>query len=94
MKKTLQNALFSGVLIALLSACGGSESTGNHDQHDHGTISTEQAAAPATEAPAQDSTKSMTAAKYQCPMKCEGEERFYTEAGKCPKCNMDLAKVN
>ena len=30
--------------------------------------------------------------KYQCPMKCEGE-KMYDEPGQCPKCNMDLQKV-
>lgn len=29
---------------------------------------------------------------YQCPMKCEGD-KTYDKAGKCPKCNMNLAKV-
>ena len=29
--------------------------------------------------------------EYQCPMKCEGD-KMYLEAGKCPKCNMDLQK--
>jgi hypothetical protein len=29
---------------------------------------------------------------YQCPMKCEGE-KTYAEAGKCPECDMDLAKL-
>lgn len=29
------------------------------------------------------------AAAYQCPMKCEGE-KTYAQAGKCPKCGMDL----
>ena len=29
---------------------------------------------------------------YACPMKCEGE-KTYDEAGSCPKCNMDLKKV-
>ena len=29
---------------------------------------------------------------YQCPMKCEGE-KTYAEAGKCPECEMDLAKL-
>ena len=29
---------------------------------------------------------------YQCPMKCEGD-KTYNEPGKCPKCNMDLTKV-
>lgn len=29
---------------------------------------------------------------YQCPMKCEGD-KTYKKAGKCPKCNMKLAKV-
>ena len=29
---------------------------------------------------------------YQCPMKCEGE-KMYDKPGQCPKCNMDLQKV-
>lgn len=31
-------------------------------------------------------------AKYQCPMKCEGE-KTYDKPGQCPVCNMDLEKV-
>ena len=31
------------------------------------------------------------AATYQCPMKCEGE-KTYAQAGKCPKCGMDLKR--
>ena len=30
---------------------------------------------------------------YQCPMKCEGD-KVYHEAGKCPKCKMDLKKMD
>ena len=29
---------------------------------------------------------------YACPMKCEGE-KTYNKPGQCPKCNMDLQKV-
>lgn len=29
------------------------------------------------------------AAKYQCPMKCEGD-KTYAKEGKCPECNMKL----
>ena len=29
---------------------------------------------------------------YQCPMKCEAEKTYH-KAGKCPKCNMILTKV-
>ena len=32
------------------------------------------------------------AAKYQCPMQCEGE-KTYAEPGACPVCKMDLKKV-
>ena len=31
-------------------------------------------------------------AKYQCPMKCEGEKTFAT-AGKCSMCQMDMKEV-
>jgi hypothetical protein len=30
---------------------------------------------------------------YQCPMKCEGENKTYDSAGKCPMCNMDMKEV-
>jgi len=31
-------------------------------------------------------------AKYQCPMKCEGE-KTYDKPGQCPTCKMDLKKM-
>ncbi|MCF6306819.1 MAG: hypothetical protein L3J09_02575 [Flavobacteriaceae bacterium] len=34
----------------------------------------------------------MAMAMYQCPMKCE-EDKMYDKEGKCPKCNMDLKKM-
>ncbi len=37
----------------------------------------------------EQSTNSET---YQCPMKCEGD-KTYTQSGQCPKCNMDLEKM-
>ena len=36
--------------------------------------------------------KTVTAEKYQCPMKCEGE-KTYSKPGKCPVCGMKLKKV-
>jgi len=35
---------------------------------------------------------SQETAEYACPMKCEGD-KTYSEPGKCPKCGMDLKKV-
>lgn len=37
-------------------------------------------------------TEQTASAKYQCPMKCEGE-KTYDKPGQCPVCNMDLEKV-
>ena len=34
----------------------------------------------------------MAKAKYQCPMKCEGE-KTYDKPGQCPTCKMDLKKM-
>jgi len=31
-------------------------------------------------------------AKYQCPMKCEGD-KTYDKPAQCPVCNMDLKKL-
>lgn len=38
-------------------------------------------------------TKQIAEAKYQCPMKCEGD-KTYDEPGKCPKCGMDLKEID
>jgi hypothetical protein len=48
---------------------------------------TEQVVADTTVKPTEELT-----AVYQCPMKCEGD-KTYSEPGKCPKCEMDLKKV-
>jgi predicted transcriptional regulator len=37
-------------------------------------------------------SEELAMAVYQCPMKCEAE-KTYAEAGTCPKCEMDLKKV-
>ncbi len=34
----------------------------------------------------------MAMVTFQCPMKCEGD-KTYTEEGKCPKCKMELKKI-
>ena len=36
--------------------------------------------------------KHVHSAKYQCPMKCEGD-KTYSHAGKCPVCNMQMKKL-
>ncbi|MCG1035894.1 heavy metal-binding domain-containing protein [Polaribacter sargassicola] len=40
----------------------------------------------------QISTEADEIAKYQCPMKCEGD-KTYDEKGKCPVCEMKLVKT-
>lgn len=49
----------------------------------------DQHAAHDTPAPA---TPAPVAAKYYCPMKCEGE-KTYDQPGRCPVCNMKLKEV-
>jgi Cu2+-exporting ATPase len=39
-----------------------------------------------------DLTEQKASLTYQCPMKCEGD-KVYDKPGQCPKCNMDLKKV-
>ncbi len=39
-----------------------------------------------------ESMSSDMAKGYMCPMKCEGD-KTYDKAGKCPKCGMELEKV-
>ena len=44
-----------------------------------------------TSTKAADETSTVKIA-YECPMKCEGD-KTYDNPGKCPKCEMDLVKV-
>lgn len=41
-----------------------------------------------------DSSKNevVTAARYECPMKCEGEKSYQVK-GECPVCHMDLKEI-
>ncbi len=45
----------------------------------------------ATEVVKTDTTK-IAVAKYQCPMKCEGD-KTYDKPGKCPVCGMNTKKI-
>ncbi|MDZ4846188.1 MAG: heavy metal-binding domain-containing protein [Chitinophagales bacterium] len=40
----------------------------------------------------ENATEQTASAKYQCPMKCEGE-KTYDKPGQCPVCNMDLKRL-
>ena len=43
---------------------------------------------------AQEKTKmKVEKASYACPMQCEGE-KTYDKTGSCPKCKMDLKKMD
>ena len=47
----------------------------------------------ATDEAVEDAKDALAMNDYQCPMKCEGD-KVYHEPGKCPKCKMDLKKVD
>ena len=82
MKKTLLLSVSVLAIALAFTACNRSEhehSAGEAPGHDHATAEKaghEHAAA---------------AAKYICPMKCEGSES--DKPGKCPKCGMTLKQV-
>lgn len=46
----------------------------------------------ATQENSVSSEQTVSEETYQCPMKCEGD-KTYDKMGQCPKCNMDLAKI-
>lgn len=72
----------------MVTSCGNSgnkEKTSKEDQ-------TEMVKEGASESTSVD-TDMVAEAKYQCPMKCEGD-KTYDKPGKCPKCGMDLKKVD
>ncbi len=45
------------------------------------------------EAEVHEHSEDIAMAVYQCPMKCEGD-KTYDKEEKCPKCNMDVKKVD
>ena len=78
--------LFTAGSIAL-SGCGNtSNSKSNEHQHEATEMKHDH--------DMDDEHKSgdMAEARYQCPMKCEGD-KTYDKPGKCPVCKMDLKKV-
>ncbi len=54
----------------------------NHGKMDHSKMKSDS----------KESLSTDMAAAYICPMKCEGD-KTYDKAGKCPKCGMNLNKV-
>ncbi len=56
------------------------------------TVVTDDANEEKTETEAETDSEVIADASYQCPMECEGD-KTYKEEGTCPKCNMDLKKV-
>lgn len=74
--------LFTLGLAALffLSACGDEATSPATGDRDH------------SEKEHKEHKGSDAKAAFACPMKCE-EEKTYPEAGKCPKCEMDLKAV-
>jgi len=59
----------------------------NHDNMNHGDMNHNNMNLESKESMGND-----MASGYMCPMKCEGE-KMYTEKGSCPKCGMDMKKV-
>ncbi|MDQ3111587.1 MAG: hypothetical protein M3R17_16995 [Bacteroidota bacterium] len=75
----MKKLILSSVLaIAFLASCGGDADKNKSDSAN--------AVVPA------NGGTNVTAVKYQCPMKCEGE-KTYDAAGKCPMCQMDMKEV-
>ena len=75
----MKKIIFSAAIaLAFLSSCGSNSSNTKSD-------STAGVSNPA-------SGTNVAAAKYQCPMKCEGN-KTYDKPGKCPVCQMEMVKV-
>ncbi|CAN5334461.1 hypothetical protein BH09BAC5_BH09BAC5_18650 [soil metagenome] len=82
----MKKLIFSSIIaLAFLASCGGDSDKGKSD-------SANDTAGKAVVTPDANGTMNMTAGKYQCPMKCEGE-KMYDSAGKCPSCKMDMKEM-
>ena len=84
MKKTILTTGIAMLFVigsATFIGCGNSE---NHDADHH-----EHAEGDDHHEHAEDSHEH---AKYQCPMKCEGDKTF-DEAGDCSVCGMELKEI-
>ena len=78
MKKQIISLSVTLIITLAIISCGSKSSTSQTT-----SSNPEQMAADTVDA------SKPVAAVYQCPMKCEGE-KTYDQAGKCPKCGMDL----
>jgi hypothetical protein len=76
------------MFASLMMSCGG----GSHEEHPaaDSTQNTSEATTPATEG---TTTTTAPATTYACEMKCEGETTTHNEAGKCPKCGMEMKQT-
>lgn len=70
--------LSSVIALTFLVSCGGDADKAKSDSAN--------AVVPA------NGGATISAVKYQCPMKCEGEKTYDT-AGQCPLCKMDMKEV-
>ena len=90
-KRTLLAAsAFVFMFASVMMSCGGSQ-----EQKPATDSTTSEVTTPATEGTTTTANASTTtpANVYACEMKCEGEGKTYTEAGKCPKCGMELKQT-
>ena len=100
MKRKLTNLILLGFVsfaIILASSCTNTDSSNENTQD---AVQTEETSSSEPSTGNEEKIESheghehgdATAMTYQCPMKCEGD-KTYEQAGKCPKCGMDLAEV-
>ena len=102
MKIVVRTFLFLFMSVFLLAACNNHKKENienkeaiehNNDSYNDGANAIEHNdSSNSEEAEVVDHGYEMAMSAYQCPMKCEGD-RTYEEEGACPKCKMDLKKV-
>ena len=83
MKSTIKILGFIAVLTGILIYISGC--SGNHGEN-HETSHQEEIHDH------DENAELLHASVYQCPMKCEGD-KTYEKEGTCPKCGMDLEKM-
>jgi transcription initiation factor IIE alpha subunit len=89
MKKITIAAVLMLAFGIAFTSCNETKKTEAQEEVQKEVVESDEKNAEATE---HDHSSEMAMATYQCPMKCEGD-KTYDKQGSCPKCNMDLKKV-
>lgn len=80
------------LVLTTLFVIGFAFTSCDETKKDANKVETEEVKVAVEKVAEEAENKEMAMTEYQCPMNCE-DGKTYKEPGQCPKCEMDLKKV-